>query len=262
MRVSIIFYIVVATTLFSVVTLYSFVSRPQAVSQTDRVLSAIDHLSAADPSDRQTAKDRIIQIGAPAIQPLIAALEDLMRHPYSRYAIGTTESDYVDARERAERIPRSDAKRQGEAARKLSSMIINQRLKEDFCELLGRLRAEEAVAALIEAMETWSGGDSWENSNPAMEALQKIGSAAVPDIIEAVDSAKARAAIPKGEGYPSDFFISTEAGKNQARASMVLGEIGDARALPVLERLENSTDSEWLLPYLRSAIAKIRKAQN
>jgi len=141
-------------------------------------------------------------------------------------------------------------------------MLINQRLKEDVCELLGRLKAVEAVAVLIEAMESWPGSDSWENSNPAMDALQKIGSPAVDDIIEAVESAKQRAAKPQGDGHPSDFFVSTEAAKNQARASIVLAAIGDARALPVLERLENSTDSQWLAPYLRRAIAQIRERQN
>src|SRR5437879_11935358 len=116
MRASIIFYVVVGTTLFGVVTLYSFVSRPEAVSQTDPVLLEIGQLSAAGPVDRRTAEDRIIQIGAPAIQPLIAALEDLMRHPRNRYAIGTTESDFIDTRERAERIHRSDANRHREDA--------------------------------------------------------------------------------------------------------------------------------------------------
>ena len=171
-----------------------------------------------------------------------------MRHPYDRYPIGTSEKDFMDASENAERIPRSDANRQAEAVKHLSTMLITQRLKEDVCELLGQLRSEEAVAVLIEAMESWTGGDSWENSNAAMDALQKIGSPAVPDIIEAVESAKQRAASPRGEDRPSDFFVSTE--------------IGDARALPVLARLENSTESQWLVPYLRRAISQIKERQN
>jgi hypothetical protein len=254
-------YVAVGATLFGVVALSYLVSRAACVAQGDPVLPLIGQLSAADPNDIRTAKDRIIQIGESAIQPLIAFLKDLLRDPHNRYANGTTEKDFIDARERAERIPPSDPSSQAEAARQLSTMLINQRLKGDVCELLGQLRAEQAVKVLIEAMETWPGGDSWENPNAAMDALQKIGSPAVPEIVEAVESAKPRAATPRGEGHPSEFFVTTEAVKNQARASIVLGAIRDARALPVLERLENSTDSGWLRPYLRRAIAQIKQAQ-
>ncbi len=229
MRV-IISYVFVGATLLGVAALPYLVSRPADVVQSDPVQSVIGQLSAADPDDRRTAKEKIIQIGAPAIQPLIAFLTDLMRDPHNRYANGTTETDFIDARERAERIQPSDAGRQAAAARQLSTMLINQRLKEDVCELLGRLRAESAVAVLIEAMESWPGGDSWENSNAAMEALQEIGAPAVPGIIEAVESAEQRAATPRGEGQPSAFFVSTEAAKNQARASIVLGR-SEMRAL-------------------------------
>ncbi len=174
MRV-IISYVFVGATLLGVAALPYLVSRPADVVQSDPVQSVIGQLSAADPDDRRTAKERIIQIGAPAIQPLIAFLTDLMRDPHNRYANGTTETDFIDARERAERIQPSDAGRQAAAARQLSTMLINQRLKEDVCELLGRLRAESAVAVLIEAMESWPGGDSWRTLMQRWKPCRRSG---------------------------------------------------------------------------------------
>jgi hypothetical protein len=40
---------------------------------------------------------------------------------------------------------------------------------------------------------------------------------------------------------------------------MVLGEIGDAQALPVLEELRRSTDNGFLRPYIDKAIKTIKQ---
>lgn len=262
MRVNVIRFIAAGIALLGVAAYYSLASRPAPVPQDDPVLDSIAHLSSRDERVRQAAKDKIVQFGATATKPLITFLEKLVRYPRNRYESGTSEDEFDQARESAERTSQSNTKQRREAAGQLSTTVINQRLKEDGCELLGRLRAEAAVPALIEAMESWPGGDSWENSNAAMDALEKIGRTAIPDILEAIESAKLRAARPQGGDHPSDFYVKAEAAKNQARASMVLAAIGDASASPALERLEKSTDSQWLVPYLRRAIVRIRARQN
>src|SRR5262249_1808251 len=73
----------------------------------------------------------------------------------------------------------------------------------------------------------------------AMATLARIGGPAVPKVIEAIQNApKTAAAIPfANEAKWPERFIRKETIKLQARAAMVLGEIGDGRALPVLKSL-------------------------
>lgn len=151
------------------------------------------------------------------------------------------------------------------ASKASRDIIINQRLEEDICALLGRLRAKDAIPILIEAMEHQrSESLKWENMNSAMEALIDIGSASVPKVIEAMETTEAREAAVRdsdGEG-PSEYRIKTISVRHQTRAIMVLGKIGDVQALPSLKKLQTITESKFLLPYLKDAINAIKKKNN
>lgn len=118
------------------------------VSQYDPVLDSIAHLSSRDERVRQAAKNKIVQFGATATKPLITFLEELVRYPRNRYESGTSEEEFDQARENAERISQSDTKQRREAAGQLSTMVINQRLKEDVCEMLGRSAVAVVAGAL------------------------------------------------------------------------------------------------------------------
>lgn len=86
----------------------------------------------------------------------------------------------------------------------------------------------------IMSQETWSlTHESW---TPAMDALVQLGPKAVPELIETVDKA-AEIYIARELGLgspPSDFSIRSQPFIIQTRFVMVLGRIGDARALPIL----------------------------
>lgn len=241
---------------------YFLVAKVQTRPKVDEpVALAIKKLWSAEESERQSAKNALVQTGPEAVRPLMALLEDLIRHPGIRYAEGKNERDFVKLKERIDRIPPDLLQERAETMKSLSNVAIGWRLKSDSCELLGRLRAEEAIPILIEAMEDEDSIDSWESMNSAMLALVEIGSAAVPEIIRSIETANERAAatpFPEGE-HPSDFFVKTETAKNQARAAMVLGEIGDVQALPVLEELRRSTDNGFLRPYVDRAIKTIKQ---
>lgn len=226
----------------------------------DEATAAIEQLHSADLTIRNAAKEKLVRIGPRAMRPLAMFLEDLIRHPRERYPLGKTEKDLDDLKKRIAAIPEDDPIAKVEAGKQLAALVINQRLREDTCELLGRLHAVEAVPVLIQAMEYEPSDSSWETMNAAMRALIEIGSPAVPEIIEAIETARSRAeSTPYADGHPSEFFVKTESAKNQARATMVLGEIKDLRALPVLEWLRNTSDSEWLIPYIERASVSIRE---
>lgn len=248
----------VAALLLVIVT-YSVVPDDRQVSQTISIEDAIQQLSSANEYERHAAKNRLIEIGEPAVQPLIDFLQDMLKHPRERYATGTAKAEVDKLLRNLKETSGRDSEDRARVARQLKDILINQRLEEDVCALLGLLHEEKAVPVLIEAMDKWPGGDSWENVNGAMKALIAIGSPAVPKLLEGIRTAEQRAsAIPFGDGHPSDYFIRTETFKYQARASMVLGQIGDARAISTLEQLEKSTDSQWLASYVSEALSKIK----
>lgn len=102
------------------------------------------------------------------------------------------------------------------------------------------LRLDEAgakISSLINRMvleETDSlTHERWHGS---MEALAGLGSTAVPRLIETIEEARNIAASHNSaNGSPSsDLFIDAQASVIRTRAVMVLGRIGDARALPIL----------------------------
>ena len=238
-------------------------SQGQTISeeQADR---AVRQLWSADERERDAAKAIILRIGPRAIPNLIAVMRDLEDNPAPRYAPGQEEQvPQVEARYR--KLVEAGRKEEArDSLEQLMNLKVNWRLERDVCDLLGKLKAEEAIPVLIEAMESEDRVSSWEVRSPQMHALVEIGYPAVPNLIEAIETAESRIA----NQTDSESSLSEEAktrvakiavSQIQARASIVLGDIGDARALPVLETLLSATDDRFLSPYVTEAIVKIRK---
>jgi hypothetical protein len=230
----------------------------------DLVDSAIKKLQSSDESERQMAKEALLQMGPSAIKPLIDYLTYVIRKAGTIYATGKSKQDFDNIRETySNNTTTFDEKIK--ASKAGGDIIINQRLEEDVCKLLGRLQAEDAIPILIEAMEHEpSESLKWENMNPAMEALINMGSASIPRVIEAMETAESReSAVRYADGaLPSEYRIKTISVRHQARAIMVLGEIGNAQSLSVLEKLQSTTESNFLFPYLKDAIDNIKKKNN
>jgi hypothetical protein len=83
--------------------------------------------------------------------------------------------------------------RRGEPQKQLMGLEISGRLKNDVCELLGNLHAEEAVPMLVEIMEREEIHDLIPGMTPVMRALAAIGPPAVPRLIESVEMAEVTA---------------------------------------------------------------------
>ena len=117
------------------------------------------------------------------------------------------------------------------------------------------------ILVLIEEMiEASSSNLLREYWNDSMEELVEIGEPSVPKLIEVLETAegRSRASYVLGDIKPSEEGIRMETEIIQTRAAMVLGKIGDARALPFLEKLK---DKKYFPLYgaVIEAIEKIEK---
>jgi hypothetical protein len=103
-----------------------------------------------------------------------------------------------------------------------------------------------------------TGSLTHENWSLAMENLVEVGKSAVPKLLETIEKARELAST---HGASSDFFIRTETGIIQTRMVMILGQIGDARALPVLYKLRAEDELCPLRCEVDYAISNIGKRQ-
>jgi len=192
----------------------------------------IARLRSSDARERAAAKEKILQEGPTAVPLLVSLLRDLTFPPGAK----ATEKGTFET----------------------------WRLKDDIVELLGRLKAEGAIPLLITLMGQKDIGGPWEMFSPEMRALVQIGPPAVPYLISSIENAEVTA---RAREFADDPIFTDEVKQRirktfvfqiQSRASIVLGEIGDARALPILRKLRRTRNDEFLLPYVERAIEKIQ----
>jgi len=121
----------------------------------------------------------------------------------------------------------------------------------DCIELLGLMKSEEAVPAIIKSLEI--GTQAGREPKPLHEivALKTIGAPAVPALIDALGRAPVTAR--KHPYRPGERLIQT-------RMAFALAEIGDPRAIPALEDLIK-LDPRFGRGFVAEAIAKMRREQ-
>jgi hypothetical protein len=91
----------------------------------------------------------------------------------------------------------------------------------------------------------------------AMNSLVEIGEPVVPELIEAIETAYNRAAaLTSGQERRSEWLINVDRELLQVRAAMVLGMIGDDRALPILKSLK-CRHNRVICPLIDEAIKSI-----
>jgi len=225
------------------------IKQKQVVIEDDEVNTAIIQLLSSDEATSQSAKARIKQIGYKAVPTLISVLKEILANV-----------NYEDTSLEPSSLPSELKKLIGRA-----SHMEQKNLKYYVVQLLGHLRSEESVSLLIKSMEPEERASSWVSMNVEMHALVKIGSPAVPKLIEAIETAEARMGAIK---FDESVTLSTEAKQQiiddysfnaQARSILVLGKIGDPKALPFLEGLLNTPHNSRLTSYIEEAISKIKE---
>jgi hypothetical protein len=259
-------------------------------SNQDQTNDAIQKLWSADEAERIGGKQLLLERGSQAIQPLVTLLKDLIENEHPRFVLGREEegskllADYLSLCRNGEKFDKIS-----EAYDRILYLAINARLMADLIELLGDLRAEEAVPVFIEIMERRRIHKPTDSFGIEMIGLVRIGSPAVPSLLRAIDQAQEKAALFndintfKGfviEADPTDdelediedadqqdlaaeleeedkIDIRNRASRIQLRAASVLGEIGDRRALPQLRKLLSATEQEYFIDSIQRAIDKI-----
>jgi ABC-type transporter Mla MlaB component len=202
----------------------------QTASGDDEVTLAVMRLRSANDAERASAKKKLIEQGAKSIPPLLVILKQLVDNQNRLYIL-------PDESEEAE---------------------IASRLRPDVYELMGTLHSSEAIPLLIKAMEERPRRFLSEHCDLDMKALVDIGSAAVPQLVEAIQQAETTAERNEHRVYGGPHAclpIQVPALTIQIRAGKVLGDIGDVGALPILEELlkETKTVDFWY------AIQQIKK---
>jgi HEAT repeat protein len=215
-------------------------------AQRRQIASIIAKLQSRDQSVVFRAQAELAEVGEGAITPLISILTDVTNQ----------------AAKRPESVP------SGSAPEPLERVDFDpdakSRVENAVYETLGRLHATRAVPLLIAIIEEDETNDMIQGMSPPMRALAQIGTVAVPQLIESIDRAKTTA-LGSAELQGSNLTeeerrrnLSWIEGGIELRALLVLREIGDQRAIPVLERLQATSDNQFIVRQAREAIEKIQ----
>ena len=268
----------------TVIQAMSGITEPEMNRQVDpRAKQAIQKLWSPDQLVREQGRKEVMRIGSAAINPLIELLSDLLKNKSPRFAAGKEEEGQKALKDYVNLIRKTRGPVLGsEESKALSSFVINTRLISDCIFLLGELRAIEAVSILIYIMENRTMSNSIDAE---MQALINIGVPAVPFLIKSIENANATAREfePVFFGYeiPIDWkeIIGEQSDTHQdnleldeeddetakqialeikAKAIKVLGEIGNQSALPFLESLNKTVDSQFLNHMILQAIKRIK----
>jgi hypothetical protein len=93
----------------------------------------------------------------------------------------------------------------------------------------------------------------------SMDRLVKMGEAVVPDLINAIETAHDKATTGTYQSeQPSEWAINHDTEMLQIRAAMVLGRIGDVRAIPVLTNFQ-CRDGRLICYYVAEALKSIQE---
>ena len=204
------------------------------------VAVALNELRSPSEAVRFAAKQRLLTLGEAAIPELVSALQHLIRDMPWVFELG------MDAEgEQA-------LKRRNVSFQDLKKRVsydgppdISGRWKQDILDLLAQSKARQAVPVLLEALRKGElVGTINEPLLPEMEVLVAIGEAAVPQICEAfINAEDEQAASRRGSDLPQEqerAIIESGTRRYRAKLAIVLGKIGDPRALSLLDSFLNS----------------------
>ncbi|HKQ05771.1 MAG TPA: hypothetical protein VJ464_11610 [Blastocatellia bacterium] len=258
-------------------------------SQTD---SAMKKLWSLNEKERGEGMDELLRLGPGSIEKLTSLLAELIHDQRPRFSPGKEQEGqraldeylrsvrtfYKEGTDYADTKPAKD---------RLNALTINSRLMTDVIHLLAKLKAEQAVPLLMEMVNR-----HWEITHsgfifqtPETIALEQIGAASVPQLVKNLDEDTIRSFgfeplvygwrvvvedEDEDEPDPDDELDrQTHIGNVRLRVAAILGDIGDTRALPYLERLLSETRSHPESPMfgiagslsgtIEFAIARIKK---
>ncbi|HKV39412.1 MAG TPA: hypothetical protein VJX67_09375 [Blastocatellia bacterium] len=244
--------------------------------------------------EREDAKAGLLAMGDKAKAPLVAALWDLITDRRPRFSPANQKEGAAAVRH-YEGLLRKGGAGTNSALERISPLQVNEPYGDRIIDLLVQMKSAEAVHPLIAML--WQEEEDLSTSKLVPEgeirdihlrertALEGLGPVAVPALASEMENALIIATLtPTGLGLACcefDIFSGTGAtlkhtpcwrqppqiGTDSVAAiqvqqiiAVILGAIGDVRAVGPLERVAASTSYKGLAITARTAIKSIRKA--
>jgi len=164
----------------------------EQVGKKEKVERAIKKLWSADNSLRLQGREEILRIGSDAAQPLSNLLMELLRNRRPRFSTETEQEGRRALEGLLDRIRALEEPAETDPQLlTVSRLAVNSRLISDLISLLGELKAPEGVPILIRIMERRT--PSGPPTGPELQALVKIGSPAIPFLVNSINTAEVTA---------------------------------------------------------------------
>jgi hypothetical protein len=220
---------------------------------------AIKKLWSPNETERADGVNELLRIGHASIEKLTSLLGELIHDQRPRFA-PSREQEGESALQEYLRCARTfysggggDYAETRAAKDLLTALTINSTLMIQIVQLLGKLKAQQSIPLLMEMVNR-----HWEDSHlgpeintPETVALERIGAESVPRLAENLNEATIRAygfeplvygwrVVVEEDDEPDpeeELDHQIHIGYVRLRVAAVLGDIGDTRALPYLEKL-------------------------
>ena len=242
---------------------------PGHASDSQKVSSlaaALRQLGASSEAGRKEAKEALKSGGEQTAQVLLPLLDWIM---HDLHIAGDPSLD--EAKRHLKEALRHDPDALQAAIALDQNIEIHDRLSRDLIEVLASIGTPKAVPLFAKSLyglidESTGGGPV--QFTPGMIGLVLAGEKAVPEVLDVFQRAEALAPFSwAGYPYPNGAqapALRTKAFMIRVRAAMVLGEIGDARALPVLKEFlatDGFGQGLFVAParYIEDAVKKIER---
>jgi HEAT repeat protein len=184
----------------------------------DQIEEGLTKLGSRDESDVLEAKNELIGMGEAAIKPLITLLQDLTNQEGNPPGRAPDGNSVSELRKQVENDNQS------------VDPETKSKLENNIYELLGRLHAADAVPQLIDSIER------------AKSIASNLAELRTSDLTEEARQRR----------------LGRRQGTIELRATLVLREIGDQRAIPALEELQTTSDNQFIVTQAREAVLRIQ----
>jgi len=232
----------------------------QTAADHAKAAAAVDRLWSADNADRVQAKEEILELGGAAIEPLLALLNSMLDDVHTLHYARTDQ--HTKTRPNSAQAVR-EADELDFVLRPPGQKEMTWRLIEDTCNLLGKLKAEEAVPTLLRVSEIRP-DHGLLHITSEMIAIQEIGRSAVPLVLNRFTEAAREEWLMsvKPDTTPLGKARGRELNKLERRLALTLEIVGDRAIVPELERVAEHSQAPDAAALAKTLIEKLRLRYN
>ena len=263
--------------------------KPPATHQTSPLRSSpgfaevqIQRLISDSAQDREAAKRNLLNMGEKSIEPLMAALWELITDRRPRFSPGKEKKGEEAVKRYMALAAHGDAQYPSKADKawdQFARIEVNHMLGQSIIDLLVKLKAEQVVCPLVALL--W--GPETRDTAHLLEisALEELGSVGVPRLIAQLRATPGAIAQARTDlGFDPTSYSPGRAGDEQPQwrhlpvlaadeshanvvqwhIVLILEQIGDPRAVPALRELASTASNGVLARTATVAAGVLEKA--